>query len=125
MHTLLDNIIRPIAKQMINQFGASVLLTRVIQGDYDTTTSSAEKRRETYTIKALVEDYNLVDSGAGFAAGLIEFGDKKITVAASALNFTPTAGDIITALNQDFTVIRVTTTYSGNQPAIFELQGRR
>lgn len=125
MSTVLDKIARPIAKDLINNFGASVFLTRVVQGAYDPATSSASKREETYAIKALVEDYNLVDSGAGFAAGLIEFGDKKITVAALTLNFTPTAGDIITALNQKFTVIRVTTTYSGELPALFELQGRR
>lgn len=125
MPTVLDKIARPIAKSLIQQFGASVNFTQVEQGEYDPSQSEAPVVERTYIIKALVEDYNLVDSGAGFAGGLIEFGDKKITIAATSLPFTPTAGDKVEAVNQTFTIIRITTIYSGEQPALYEMQGRR
>lgn len=124
MPTVLDKIARPLANKMIAQFGALVTITKVTPGAYDPNTSAATPTEVAETVRALVEDYNLVDSGAGFAAGLITFGDKKITVAATAITFEPTAGDKITYNSEVFTVMRVLKTYSGEQVAIYEIQAR-
>lgn len=125
MPTLLDKIARPLATRMLRQFGSDIVLTKVVQGAYVPGNSVAPQVEQSYEVKALVEDYNLVDSGTGFAAGLIEMGDKKVTLAAEPLSFDPSAGDTITVSNIKYTVIRVLTTYSGEQKALFEIQARK
>lgn len=125
MATFLDNLIGPIARDTIRLVGASVTYTRVVVGAYDPATSSVSTTETPYSIKALVEDYSLVDSGAGFASGLIEFGDKRVTIAQSEISVVPTAGDKITHNGETYTVVRVQKTYSGDNVALFELQARK
>lgn len=125
MPTLLDTIVRPIARDILRQFGASITYTRVVPGVYNEVDSSMAPTETTSTIKAQVEDFTLVDSGAGFASGLIEFGDKRVTVAGSEIAFEPTAGDRITFNSEVFTVVRIQKTYSGEQVALYELQARK
>lgn len=121
----LDKLIRPIAAKVIKQYGTVISYVRVQQGGYDVDTATSIPYESTTTHNAIVEDYSLVDSGAGFSQGLIEGSDKKVTIAASDFAFSPSPGDKLIIGEDTYGVLRITTTYSGDLPAAYEIQARR
>lgn len=126
--TELDAELGPLAVDVIEEFGKPIAINTVpAAGDYDPDTGKPEAAEPPAPkqTKAVVEDYNLQGSGQGFASGLIEVGDKKFTVAARALDATPTSADTITMDGVTFTIVNVKVTYSGELPVLYELQGRR
>lgn len=124
MPTALDRIIRPIAAKLTTTYGQTILYTRQLLGDYDVAEGKAKKTEVTVSVKALVEEYGYQDSGAGFAEGLIETSDKKVSVAATLLSFVPQIGDKLVIDGNNYRIERVKETRSGEQVALYELQAR-
>lgn len=122
--TALDTKFRSLATELINKYGKSITLTSVTTGTYNPATGSVTNTTSAVTVKAIVEDYNYRDSGVGFTEGLIKIGDKKFTVAAIDLSVAPKPGDTITLGSSTYSVIRVIETWSGEQIASYEIQGR-
>jgi hypothetical protein len=77
------------------------------------------------TVRAVVEDYR----GLELLNGLIQAGDKKITVAAANLTATPqpgvTTADVTGDVGGAYTIQRVSETRPGSAAVIYELQCRR
>lgn len=119
--TELDAEIGPLALELIDEFGKSISYAKVTSGEYDTTTGEGIITAPVVSIKGIVEEFK----GQDFASGLIEGGDKKITVAAQAFDEVPTSSDTVTLDNLTYTIVGVKTVYSGELPAIYELQARR
>jgi len=117
--TKLDTRFRALATRLINKYGKSITLTSVTTGSYNPATGSVTNTTSAASVKALVEDYK-----TGFADGLVKIGDKKFTVAAIDLSSSPKPGDTITLGSATYSVIRVIETWSGEQIASYELQGR-
>ena len=114
-----------LALRLINKRGQTITYTRIVQGAYDTTTGAAAAAvQTTYTLKALADDYTRMSDGLAFLAGLILEGDKKITIPAAALTFTPMPGDRVTFGGFTRTVQSVKSTSAGELTAIFELRVR-
>lgn len=122
--TALDTRFRSLATKLINKYGKSITLTSVTTGTYNPATGSVTNTTSSATVKAIVEDYSYQDSGSGFTEGLIKVGDKKFTVAAIDLSSAPKPGDTITLGSSTYSVIRVIETWSGEQIASYEIQGR-
>lgn len=122
--TVLDIRFRKLSTDLIDRYGKSVTLTNVTTGSYNTATSSITNTTSDTTVKALVEDYSLHSSGAGFDSGLILSGDKKFSIAAAGIT-TPKPGDSITLDSVLWKVVRVTEVWSGEQIAMYELQARK
>ena len=122
--TALDTRFRSLATKLINKYGKSITLTSVTTGTYNPATGSVTNTTSSATVKAIVEDYSYQDSGSGFTEGLIKVGDKKFTVAAIDLSSAPKPGDTITLGSSAYSVIRVIETWSGEQIASYEIQGR-
>lgn len=122
--TKLDTRFRALATRLINKYGKSITLTSITTGSYNPATGSVINTTSAASVKAIVEDYSYRDSGTGFADGLVKIGDKKFTVAAIDLSSSPKPGDTITLGSATYSVIRVIETWSGEQIASYELQGR-
>lgn len=118
--TELDAEIGPLALELIDEFGKSINFISVVAGNYDPTTGEAMPNSTVKQIKAVVEDYK----GQDYSSGLIEGGDKKVTVAAQAFNSIPTTSDKIQIDGLTYTIQAVKIVYSGDLAAIYELQAR-
>lgn len=123
--TELDGIFPDLALELIEEFGKVIQYVTIKDGVYDVATARNVTTAIPSEPKAIVEDYSLQGSGQGYASGLIEAGDKKLTVAALAFDPDPTTGDKFGLDGTVYTVQNVKTTYSGEEKAIHEIQGRR
>lgn len=123
--TELDLELPGIALELINEFGKVVVFNVNPLGVYNVATATNVVVAEPLTIKAVVEDYSLINSGQGYADGLIEVGDKKLTVAASSFASKPTSSDTFVLDAEQFNVVNVKAIYSGELAALYEVQGRR
>lgn len=121
--TELDLEIPGLAADLIAEYGKDVGYSRRAPGTYNTANSSATPTGEPVTVKAIVEPYK----GQRLLAGLVEASDLKVTIAADsfAVGAVPSPQDIITIDGNNFTVINVMPTYSGELIAIYEFQVRR
>lgn len=121
--TSLDNKFRPLTTKLIAKYGKSVTLSSNTAGSYDPTTGAATQTSVAAPVKALVEDYSTRRDGTGFANGLILSGDKKFSIAAAGIT-KPKPGDSITLNSVVYAVVRITEIWSGEQVAMYEVQGR-
>lgn len=122
--TELDNELPELVLELIAEFGTDVTYSHVEGSEYDPETSSTAFTVSSFDTKALVEDYNSQGSGQAFAAGLIKSGDKKFSMAAAAFDKEPSPGDRVTFNGSIFNVVNIKATYSGQLPALYEIQGR-
>lgn len=125
--TELDTEIPGLAFELISEYGADINYIIVSsQTVYDPKTSKSVKKELSLPIKAFPEDYDLQNSGQGFANGIIVTGDKKLTTAAEFFNglSEPSPGHKFNLNGTVYTVKNVKTVYSGQLPALYEIQGR-
>lgn len=118
--TALDDEIGPLAADVIGEFGKSVTLVRVTAGAYNPTTSASTNTESSETVKAIVEDYKPYELVNGLAVA----GDKKLTVAASGLS-QPQLTDAIVIDGVRFSIVTLQTINSGEDAALYILQGRK
>jgi hypothetical protein len=121
--TALDAKFRALATKLITKNGKSVTFASVTAGEYNPSISEVTNTSISATVKAIVEDYDLHSSGAGFSSGLIFSGDKKFSIAAAGIT-KPKPGDKITLDGVFYSVMRVTEVWSGEQICLFECQAR-
>ena len=129
MASPLDRPIGNAALTVLNRFGTSATLTR-IRSTYNTATGGVAETSTAYPVKCMVEGYNkYLRDGSTVLAG-----DRKLTIAARALPIEPapvtktgndTYRDTITIMGQTFNVVDSEPVFSGEQVAIWTVQGRR
>lgn len=123
--TALDTKFRKLAQDLINKNGKLLPIKFIVNGTYNPETSEVMDRVETtVSVKMIVEDYDLHDSGAGFASGLIISGDKNFSIAAADLSQKPKSGDVITMDSKAWTIERVKETWSGEEICKYDCQAR-
>lgn len=125
--TALDITARNLAKKLINKSGKSLQIEFMGDRDYNPSTGSTTGDPSTIkTVKMVIADFDLQDSGAGFASGLIVAGDKNFSIAAADIpGLVPKSGDKITLNGDIWTIERVRETWSGEQIAKYDCQGRK
>jgi len=101
--------------------GASVTYTSVTPGTYDTATGAATPGTSTETVDAIIEDFK----GLSLMSGLIQIGDKKVSIAAASLTVTPKPADRITVGAVAYTVERVMDEQAGGVAILHVLHCRR
>lgn len=119
--TELDAIIGPLALDLIDEFGKLIKLTTVQQGVYDIETGSSVAVDTSVFIKAIVEKYK----GQEYTSGLIETGDKKVTIAGQSVSEKPTTSDTVEFDGEVYTIQNVKAVYSGELIALYEMQARQ
>lgn len=122
--TELDGELPGLALELIAEFGADLLYTIVSEGAYDPATSRNTTSEIEAPVKAIVEDYSLQGSGQAYASGLVEAGDKKLTVAAQSFEVEPSPSDFFILNGSRYLVKNVKAVYSGQLVAAYEIQGR-
>lgn len=123
--TELDGELPETVAELIDEYGADISYIYVKGGTYDPAkSSSARVVSPPVTRKAIVADYTKESSGEGFGNGTIKEGDKQFFIAAYGLAVAPSAGHQIKFNGATYNVLNVKTTYTGQLPALYELQGR-
>jgi hypothetical protein len=118
----LDTRARATASRLLNKYGKAVVFNSIIKGSYDTTTGSiASDSVTSINVKASIRDFNGID----IMSGVVQAGDRKVTMPAIDLSVTPKPSDTITFDGDTYTVIEVHNTWSGELPAVYTLQVRK
>lgn len=117
--TELDAELVPLTLELIDEYGKSIVYTRVTPGAYDTATGKAAPATEPVPLKTIVEDV-VVKSRT---SGLIEGSYKKFYIAGAALDQDPTPSDTLTIDGFAHTIAQggVKRYYSGELIALYEL----
>jgi hypothetical protein len=117
--TTLDDRFRPMAARMIAQYGKAMTLKVTTEGAYDPATATASQSVASTSIKGVVD----APARADFEAGLAKAGDRVVYVAAQDAN--PSLGDVLSMDGDDWTVVSVRSTFSGEQTALHALIVRK
>lgn len=119
--TTLDTKARATAVKLLNKYGKSISHTIVTEGTYDPITGDVSGGSTTVGVpKAVIEDYD----GTEYIAGLVEQGDKKLTIAAKG-NTEPKPNDRFVVGSDTFTVINTQIVWSGEEHALYISQVRK
>ena len=100
----LADSLKKAASKVLNAVGGDVTIRRVTTGAYNTTTGSIAETTADTVVKGLMEDVNAREVNE-----LIQADDRRLTIAASSLTYTPTTADRIVSGGVNYQVIRVNT----------------
>lgn len=122
---VLDKLAGLVGKT-IARYGQSVTYRTVTPGAYSPATGASSDTETDSTVSALVEDYpNLLAQSADSDAGGIRRGDKKLTVAASALATPPTPKDRVQVGGVWYNVVSIDAQYGSADALYYVIQARR
>lgn len=110
---------------LLTTFGQSVTL-RTFSESYSPVTGRNTRTPTDVVVKALVEDYPARDTmGGETSGGGIVRGDRKVTVAASAVSSAPTTEAKVLIGGVLYSVVKVDTQFGTDQALMHVLQVRR
>lgn len=119
--TALDTKARATAVRLLEKYGKTISHTIVTEGTYDPITGDVSGGSTTVGVpKAVIEDF----AGTDYLSGLVEKGDRKVTIAAQGNN-EPKPNDRFIVGSDTYTVIAVTIVWSGEQAALYISQVRK
>lgn len=117
----IDARARATADKLLDKFGKSITLTSVTEGSYDPTTGEMGAGTTTSTTHtAIIKDFKGID----FISGVVQAGDRKVMIAALGTP-TPQPADKVTIDSEVYQVMSVRYVWSGELPALYELQVRK
>ena len=114
MPTALDKSIRPVAANLIKQFGALVTFEQTKAASYDVTTGDVSASTGRTDARAIVKSSNRRHPTTGESMQ-----EKRFTFAASDLGFEPTEGMSLVLDKKRYRAVEVKATYSGEQAATY------
>ena len=112
----LADSLRKVASKVITKFGGDVTVRIVTAGSYNTTTGTVGESVSDTEIKGVLQDIALREVN-----GLIQAGDKRLTVAASDLTAAPETKDKVVISSVVHQIITVETTEQDNTAITHEL----
>ena len=112
---LADSLAK-VASTIIGKFGGDVTIRLVTAGSYNTTTGVISQSNSDTDVKGVLEDVALREVN-----GLIQAGDKRLTVAASDLTTAPETKDVVLINSVVHQIIAVQTTEQDNTAITHEL----
>ena len=104
------------ASKVVNKFGGSITYRRVTTGIYNPTTGSMSEVKTDSTIKGVLDGVTKTEVN-----DLITQQDKKLTIAAASITFTPTNNDRIVIAGTEYKVISINTNEQDNVAISFDL----
>lgn len=124
MTTPLDTTLRPIAADLIDDYGTTITwrsVTDVDAEDYNPSTGAVAATTTEYTVKAAVTGFSAHKvNGTSILAG-----DLQVLFADQGLGFVPSQRDKVVLDSQVYNVVMLTPVYSGDEKAIWKAQVRR
>jgi hypothetical protein len=112
----LSSSLRKVAKKVVSKFGGDVTVRIVAAGSYNTTTGAITETETDSTIKGVLSDVSLREVNE-----LIQAGDKRLLIAASAVTTAPETKDRIVISSVVHQVIQVNTIEQANSAIVYEL----
>ncbi len=116
----LDAAVRKAAKTVLAKFGTSTVIRRVTGTAYDPTTRTMAPVTTDTTVKGRFEDY----TDRQFSE-TIKAGDRKLTIAAADLAYTPTPAEKVVSAGIIYQIVTVKQEMATDQAALYTLQLRR
>lgn len=116
MPTALDKSIRPVAANLISQFGALVTFEQLKGGSYDVTTGEVSNSTGKSDVRALVKSSSRRHPTTGESIQ-----EKRFTIAAASLGFEPTEGMTLLLGKKRYRAVEVKASYSGEQAATYTI----
>jgi hypothetical protein len=111
---LVDSL-RTAASKVLKAVGGDVVVRRVTQGIYNTTKGTISESTSDTTVKGLVENVNSREVNE-----LVRGTDKRLTIAASSLDYTPTTTDRILVGGVVHQIVAVRTEEQNNIAISYE-----
>tara|TARA_R100000152_G_C6756723_1_gene180494 strand:- start:886 stop:1245 length:360 start_codon:yes stop_codon:yes gene_type:complete len=107
---------RKAAKKVLKAVGGDVTIRKITAGAYNTATGTVGESASDTVVKGFVEGVTSREVGE-----LIKADDKRLTIAASDLTYTPTVADKVVISSVVHQIIRVETTEQANTAISYEL----
>tara|TARA_B100000401_G_scaffold429753_2_gene363741 strand:+ start:3183 stop:3539 length:357 start_codon:yes stop_codon:yes gene_type:complete len=108
--------LKKVSNKTLLRLGGTVTIKRVTESSYDSEEGLVIDNTTSVSIKGSLE--NVTSSEVN---DLISQSDKKLTVSAGSITFTPTPRDLVIISSIEYTVIRVDTNEQDNTPIYYEL----
>lgn len=112
----LSSSLRKVANKVVGKFGGDVTVRIVTGGSYNTTTGAITESESDTTVKGVLSDVALREVNE-----LVQAGDKRLVIAASAVTTAPETKDRIVIGSVVHQVIQVNTTEQDNTAIVYEL----
>tara|TARA_Y100000401_G_C8306397_1_gene217196 strand:- start:916 stop:1269 length:354 start_codon:yes stop_codon:yes gene_type:complete len=104
------------ASKVVNKFGGSITFRRVTTGIYNPSTGTMSELKTDSSIKGVLDGVTKAEVN-----DFITQEDKKLTIAAKDITFTPTNKDRIVIAGVEFRIIAINTNELDNTPITFDL----
>jgi hypothetical protein len=111
----LSTSLQKVAKTIIGKFGGDVTVRIVSAGSYNTTTGAINETESDDEIKGVLTDVSLREVNE-----LVQAGDKRLTIAATA-NGAPETKDRVVIGSVVHQIIQVNTVEQDNEAIVYEL----
>jgi len=112
----LANPLRKVASKLMAKFGGVATIRRITPGVYNPTTGIATEVIVDTAVRGVLEDVNLRE-----VSGLVQAGDKRLTIAAADLTTAPTIADRVLITGSLHQIISVKIVEQDNTPITYEL----
>lgn len=104
------------ASKVINKFGGSITYRRITTGIYNSSTGTISETKTDSTIKGVLDAVASQE-----VSDAITQQDKKLTVAAKDITFTPTNKDRVVIAGVEYKVIAINTNELDNTAITFDI----
>jgi hypothetical protein len=108
--------LRKVASKLMSRFGGSATIRRVTPGVYNPTTGTASEFTTDAMVRGVLEDVTQREVNE-----LVQAGDKRLTIAAADIVFTPTTADEVIIESVTYQIIQVNTIEQDNTAITYEL----
>ena len=112
----LASSLKKVASKSLNKLGGNVTIRQITNGAYDTATGEVSESNNDTVVKGLLENINNNEVN-----DLIQAEDKKLTISAGDITFTPTPKDKVIIASVVYNIISITTNQQNNIPITFEI----
>jgi len=112
----LSTSLRKVANKVVSKFGGNVTVRIVTGGSYNTTTGAITESESDSTVKGVLSDVSLKEANE-----LVQAGDKRLLIAASAVATAPETKDRIVISSVVHQIIQVNTIEQDNTAIVYEL----
>ncbi|MGI9313569.1 MAG: hypothetical protein ACR2PN_02605 [Luminiphilus sp.] len=106
----LANSLRKVANKTVQKLGGDITYRRIVASSYDTSSGAISESITLSTIKGVIEDVN-----ASEVNDLVKSTDKRLTIAAAALDFAPSTSDEVQITGNIHQIIQIQTIEQDNQ----------
>jgi hypothetical protein len=112
----LSSSLRKVASKVVSKFGGDITVRIVTGGSYNTTTGAITESESDSTVKGVLSDVSLREVNE-----LIQAGDKRLLIAAAAVNTAPETKDRVVISSVVHQIIQVNITEQANTAIVYEL----